>query len=136
MFGDRTAPGKGQGARTPRKRRRDLRIIGLIPWHALRLLLVMGLAIKALLILQIGEDHYRARLAAYRGQDMGERIGLFVMQPDPFSLRLRDMLADRLKAPQAGPAPPEPPSGGFPRRQAGPRVWHGLPGSQRRKSGS
>ena len=113
-----------------------MRIVGLIPWHALRILLVMGLAIKALLILKIGEDRYRARLAAYRGQELGERIGLFVMQPDPLSLRLRDMVADRLKPPQAGPAPRTPSSGGLPGRQAGPRVWRGLPGSQRRKSGS
>lgn len=62
-----------------------------IPWTRMGIILAMCLSLKAMLILTIGEPEYRAKLASYADPSPGERIGLFVMQPDIFSLRLHDM---------------------------------------------
>ena len=65
--------------------------VGLsIPWSALTTALALGFALKAAIILEYGENRYRAQLAKYDGQQISERIGAFIMQPDPITLGIRD----------------------------------------------
>ena len=53
-----------------------------IPWGSLVLILMLGLCLKAFVVLRIGEDQIRQRLAAYQEPGLGEKIGLLVMTPD------------------------------------------------------
>lgn len=62
-----------------------------IPWSWLVVVVALGFAMKAFIVLRVGEDQYRDRLAAYRNPGISESIGVFVMQPDPVTLTLRDM---------------------------------------------
>lgn len=55
------------------------------------MVLALGFALKAFIVLRIGEDQYRGQLASYRDPGISESIGVFVMQPDPLTLTLRDV---------------------------------------------
>ncbi len=62
-----------------------------LPWGAMVMVLTLAFALKAFIVLRIGEDQYRNRLAALDGPGFGKRVGKFVMQPDPLTLKLRDL---------------------------------------------
>jgi hypothetical protein len=61
------------------------------PWYTLVLLVTLFFLMKAFVVLRIGEDSIRDRLAAYDGGNWGERIGVFFMTPDPVSVTLSDL---------------------------------------------
>lgn len=70
-----------------------LRVLWLTFDKALILLLIF----KALVLFDIGEGQYRARLASYKSPTSAEQIGLFVMKLDPLTLQLRNV-AEQLRA--------------------------------------
>jgi hypothetical protein len=61
-----------------------------MPWFSTLLVLSMVFGMKAFIILRVGEQQYRTRLAAYHDPSIGEQIGLYVMRPDPMTIKLRD----------------------------------------------
>lgn len=61
-----------------------------MPWFSTLLVLTLVFLLKAFIVLRIGEGEYRQRLAVYNDPGLGERIGLYVMRPDPVTLKLRD----------------------------------------------
>ena len=69
-------------------------------WLAVDRAVVLVLVLKALILFDLGEDAYRARLANYRNPDAAQRIGLAVMTLDPVTLKLRDIATQisRLRA--------------------------------------
>lgn len=72
-----------------RRRGRDT---GLrVPWSALLFILAIALCLKAFVLLSIGEKSYERRLTAYDGDGYAERIGVFIMRPDPVTRSLHDL---------------------------------------------
>ncbi|MBZ0128715.1 MAG: hypothetical protein K8F59_06340 [Rhodobacteraceae bacterium] len=71
-----------------------------IPWTWMIVVVALGFAMKAFIVLRIGEDQYRGRLAAYSDPGISESIGVFVMQPDPLTLTLRDVARSLIKPPR------------------------------------
>jgi hypothetical protein len=75
---------------SPSGRRRRIRLPFRMPWYALILVASLFFLMKGFVVLRIGEESMRTRLAAYDGANWGERIGVFVMTPDPVSVTLSD----------------------------------------------
>ena len=73
---------------SPSRSRRRFRLPVRIPWYSLILVASLFFLMKGFVVLRIGEDSIRTRLAAYDGANWGERIGVFVMTPDPVSVTL------------------------------------------------
>ncbi len=63
-----------------------------IPWMAFVTVVALLFLLKAFIVLRIGENGYRAQIASYQDPALGQKIGLFVMDPDPVTLRLRDFV--------------------------------------------
>ncbi|MFT4999721.1 MAG: hypothetical protein ACI861_001412 [Paracoccaceae bacterium] len=61
-----------------------------VPWFTTVLVLSLVFGMKAFIVLRVGEQQYRVRLAAYHDPTLGEQIGLYVMRPDPVTMTLRD----------------------------------------------
>ena len=80
--------GPNQGVRTPWFR---------FPWAALNVTLALVFALKAMIVLEVGEDRYRGRLAAFDATGFGVKIGKFVMYPDPVTLRITDFARPLVK---------------------------------------
>ncbi|NOX74360.1 MAG: hypothetical protein GXP03_12330 [Alphaproteobacteria bacterium] len=57
------------------------------------LVLAMIFGMKAMIVLEVGEYEYNKRLGQYYDPSMGEKIGLYVMKADPFTMTLYDLAA-------------------------------------------
>ncbi len=70
-----------------------LRVMAMMrfPKGALYVAFLLLTLMKVIIVLQIGEDQYRARLASYHNPTLSERIAVFMMTPDGFTLKLRDL---------------------------------------------
>lgn len=68
-----------------------------MPWTLIVHLVVLMFLLKAFVVLQVGEGAYRRKLAAYRNPPFVQQIGIFVMTPDPVTLKLRDIFAPMVK---------------------------------------
>jgi len=64
------------------------------PLRSVALLLLGGLAFKALLLLALGEQVYASRVEDLAGGSLAERAGAFVMQADLATLTVARVLAD------------------------------------------
>lgn len=76
----------GRGLQTSQRPKPGFRF----PWFSTVLVLTLVFLLKAFIVLRVGESQYRQRLAAYDDPGLGQRIGLYVMRPDPVTLKLRD----------------------------------------------
>lgn len=65
----------------------------------LMLVIIAGMALKALMFMHLGEIDYRTRVAQLQNGPMVEQIGAYVMEPDFATKWLADLFAMVLKAP-------------------------------------
>ena len=67
------------------------------PWFTLLIVLCLAVCLKAFIVLRVGEDRYRDRFAAMKIIGVGDKVGAFLMQPDPVSSRLQEIARPVLK---------------------------------------
>lgn len=63
-----------------------------VPWMSIVTIVALLFLLKAFVVLRIGESDYRAKIASYNDPALGQKIGLFVMKPDPVTLKIRDLV--------------------------------------------
>ncbi len=76
-FLGRLTPGKSGGPR--------------VPWSAFLTVALIFFLLKAFIVLSIGESQYRDQLASYDDPALGQRVGIFIMNPDPITLKIHDL---------------------------------------------
>jgi len=62
-----------------------------LPWILFLTIAGLFLSLKALMLVRIGEQDYRAKLASYVEPDFAHRVAIAVLEPDVISLRLYDL---------------------------------------------
>ncbi|NOX41556.1 MAG: hypothetical protein GXP05_13920 [Alphaproteobacteria bacterium] len=83
-------PDKPRAPRYKKSTGRSFRGIRM-PWALIFHLVILMFLLKAFVVLQVGEGNYRRQLATYRNPAIAQQIGIFVMSPDPITLKLRDL---------------------------------------------
>jgi len=63
------------------------------PWMTVINIVVVLFLLKAFVVIRIGEKDYRAQLASYVDPAPGQKIGIFLMSPDPVTMKVRTFLA-------------------------------------------
>lgn len=72
-------------------------VIAWVPWKFMIYTFGGMLALKVLLLLEMGEGRYTARLESTQDGTMSSKIGGFIMQLDPVTLAARDRIAPVIK---------------------------------------
>lgn len=63
-----------------------------LPIRSLGLMAAIGLVYKAFLLTQLGADSYSAKVTGLMAGDSVERVGGWLMQADPVTLRIADLI--------------------------------------------
>lgn len=80
-----------------RRRYRNARTGLRFPWFSLLIVLTLAICLKAFIVLRVGEDRYAARFSRLEISGVGDKVGAFLMQPDPVSSRIQEIARPILK---------------------------------------
>jgi len=61
-------------------------------WLTINKLVMLVVILKVMVLMNMGEDQYRARLAAIAAPARGDQLGQAAMGLDPLTLKLRDIV--------------------------------------------
>jgi len=61
-------------------------------WLTINKLVMLVVVLKVMVLMNMGEDQYRARLAAITAPARGDQLGQAAMGLDPLTLKLRDII--------------------------------------------
>lgn len=66
---------------------------GFIPWRGILFVLVGMLAVKSIMLAQVGTDNYQARVDSLAAGNQFEKVGAYVLHADPVTQWIAEQIA-------------------------------------------